>query len=453
MPTYPLYPEPPRLRIEQLTPLDPDPSCTLCKLHQGVRTPCMGAEGEPGGVLVVSDYPGDQEDRAGRPMYGPAGRFLRAELTKCWSGPVAFDNAVRCAAKGRKVEPKELRSCLGYVAGTLEEARPKRVLAMGSRAIATLMGEALPPLSVRRGYGWLADTKTPVFLLPNPAAALRNSFVRQWFCEDLRWALTVPLTPLRGTIPWDARYTLVRSRSDAEEGAEACRQVAGLAYDCETAGRLWEDGNGYEHPDGFIEPAWRLLCVSFAPRSPGYCNDPGHVWLWDQVALSRKPLVAPLRSVMQDRNLRKAGANEKFDRLCMHEIGIKVRGFDFDTRLTRRLLNSAADGTLDAMQYLVGMGGGKLIMQPAISEIASKIRRSKKPMPGLPEDLVAALRRKVPKPAVNSTTTDKWHAKKERYAYGLVRKALLHRYNAIDSLSTVRLWLLLEERLKRGDLL
>jgi hypothetical protein len=324
---------------------------------------------------------------------------------------------------------------------------------MGSRAIATLVGEALPPLSVRRGYSWLADTKTPVFLLPNPAAALRNSFVRQWFCEDLRWALTAPLTPLRGTIAWEACYTLVRSRTEAEEGAEACREVAGLAYDCETAGRLWEDGRGYKHPDGFVEPAWRLLCVSIAPREPGYHSKPGHVWLWDRVALSRKPLVAPLRRVMQDPKVRKAGANEKFDRLCMHEIGIKVRGFDIDTRLTRRLLNSAADGTLDAMQYLVGMGGGKLIMQPAISEITAKVRRSKKPMPGLPQDLVAALRRKVPKPAVNSATTDKWHAKKERYAYGLVAKELLHRYNAIDSLSTARLALLLEYRLKRGDLL
>lgn len=451
MPILPLYPQPPRLRIEQLVPLDPDPGCALCKLHEGVRTPCMPAEGEPGGVLVVSDYPGSTEDRIGRPMCGPAGRFLRQELARSWRGPLAFENAVRCFAKGRKVEAKELRSCMGYLAGTLEEARPKRVLAMGGRAIASLAGHVVPPLSVRRGYTWLADTFTPVFLLPNPAAAVRNRFVKEWFCEDLRWALTTPLKKLRKSIEWlDASLTIVETVEEAEEGAEASREVGALAYDVEAAGRLWEDGNGYRHTDGFVEPAWRMLCASICPAGPPEIGS--QVWLWDQATLAgRRPeLLKPLQRVLQDRRVRKSGANEKYDRLAMHEIGIKVKGFWLDTRLARRILNPTADGTLAVMQHLVGMGGGKAEVKDAIAAITNKVRRSKKPIEGLPEDLVNALRRKVPKPAVNSATKDKWHCKKERYAYGLIDRDLLHRYNGIDTLSTARLAHLIDRRLGEG---
>jgi hypothetical protein len=68
----PLYEEPPRSATDKSERLDVDPSCTRCDLSAGARNPCLAADGEAGGVLVVGEYPGRTEDAVGGPP--PPGR-------------------------------------------------------------------------------------------------------------------------------------------------------------------------------------------------------------------------------------------------------------------------------------------------------------------------------------------------------------------------------------------
>src|SRR5688572_11886455 len=53
--------------------------CTACELwKRGTQT--VFGEGPTGGVMLIGEQPGDQEDRAGRPFVGPAGRLLDRAL-------------------------------------------------------------------------------------------------------------------------------------------------------------------------------------------------------------------------------------------------------------------------------------------------------------------------------------------------------------------------------------
>ena len=427
----PLYPEVPVLAVEDTPPLETDHDCERCTLHKiGRTTRCMSPEGEPGGLLVVSDYPGRSEDASGRPMYGKAGRYLRSLIQKLWNGPVAFDNALRCAPFGKKPTVTHLNKCRPYMAQTFAEVQPERVIAAGTQAIRSIIGSAVPPLSVRGGYTWLGKSMTPVFLLVNPAAAIRNRFVRDWFEEDLKKALTADVGELRRKAEWlDSWYQVVRTEDDAKEALAAAKEADFIAYDLEWAGRPWEDGTRpYSDTDDFCEPAFRPLCFSF-------CGPDDHlVWSWDEAALHSPVLLGYLKQILESEEIAKIGQNEKSDRHTAATLGINVRNYILDTRLVRRIMDPEVTASLEVMQYLVGMGGGKDEMTEARAKAVRRVRKSGA-VEG-PADLIAAVRRD--------------HCNHGRYSYGLVDKELLLRYNAADTLSTARLGARFRRELDEG---
>ena len=148
----------------------------------------MSAVGEPGGLLVVAEYPGAEEDRKGEPLCGDSGRFIRKLVQTHWRGPFALDYSVRCAKGREKLPTNSVDQCRGYLLQTIKEVRPQRILAMGSTALMSFFGEALQPLSMRKSVAWLLDPNDtnnpdaaliPVFLFPNPVMGVRNRFVRR----------------------------------------------------------------------------------------------------------------------------------------------------------------------------------------------------------------------------------------------------------------------------------
>lgn len=437
-----MYPEPPRLAIEHEEPRRSDSSCTLCKLSAGVRTVCMKAESSQanpqGGLLLVSDYPGKEEDARGRPMSGISGKMLRYLLRQHWRGPVVIDNALKCKPGERTIRPSHIGACRGYLAQTLREAQPQRVVVLGAQAMQSVLGRTVPPLSVRRGYAWLAGPPTvPVFLLMNPAAASRNHFVRKWFEADFKWALTCDFKPMleQARETWSGIVNIIQTREDALKALAWARKQSSISYDFETAGKMYERGKE-------TEPRFRALCVSIASAA-----DPD-TWLWDERALKHKDTRAVLKQILEDHRIKKDGQNEKFDRHCAGILGIEVRGFDIDVRLVHKLQDAEAKATLEVMQELIGMGGGKEEMDGAIAGIIKRIRQKpikKNQARGSDEDLaqtfgwkrmdlVRAIRDGVAKP--------------KTYAYGLVKKSILHRYNPIDSRSTAILAELMRERMR-----
>jgi uracil-DNA glycosylase len=126
------------------------PGADHAVLGEGV----MGAD-----IAFVGEQPGDEEERAGRPFIGPAGRLLDEVLRDVGidRGKVYVTNAV----KHFKYEPRgerrlhkrpnrgEVKRYRWWLQKELAFVRPRLVVALGSTAVLGLTGEALPLHRVR----------------------------------------------------------------------------------------------------------------------------------------------------------------------------------------------------------------------------------------------------------------------------------------------------------------
>lgn len=421
----PLYPHAPRAAIERVDPRDRDPECHRCSLNPApdsgetrqVKTVCMAADGEPGGVYVVGKGPVKDEDQAGRPHVGDAGRQVRSLVRRYWNGPVAYDNAVRCRL-GVDLTHDDISACRGYLASTLAEVKPKRVLALGSEAIYSVLGREAPTMSVRRGYGWIFNNNqpVPVFMLFHPAVALRNRFLFQQFEKDIAWALQaeVPVPPL-----WGGTARVVTTEEDAYDAADALRAAEWIAFDVETAGRMFD-------------PGFTLLSVACAGKGSD------SAWVWGREALANPDIVDPLRRLMKDPNVKKGGQNVKYDQISIRlALGVPVKGIIYDTLIWRRLLDPEALGRLEILSELVGMGGHKDEAHEAMHEVERALRR---------KDSAPDLLAKLP-PAIETQIRLGGQSVKS-YAYALLPHDVLYRYNARDAVSTAQVASLLEEQIK-----
>ena len=55
-------------------------SCTLCPLYRNATQTVFGEGAARAPIMLVGEQPGDQEDLAGHPFVGPAGRLLDTAL-------------------------------------------------------------------------------------------------------------------------------------------------------------------------------------------------------------------------------------------------------------------------------------------------------------------------------------------------------------------------------------
>jgi uracil-DNA glycosylase len=124
-------------------------SCTRCPLYANATQTVFG-EGRLRRIMLVGEQPGDQEDRAGRPFVGPAGRLLREVLEEAGIDPrgVYLTNAVKhfkWRPRGtRRIHDKpswsEVRACGHWLGLELEVVRPTLVVCLGATAAQALLG-------------------------------------------------------------------------------------------------------------------------------------------------------------------------------------------------------------------------------------------------------------------------------------------------------------------------
>lgn len=442
-----------RLPISPMSDMDmdrlrTDSTCTRCALSQGASTVCMDAEfssttgkpvdGDP--VLVlISDYPGRNEDATGRPLVGQTGQFLRDLTKKHWRGNVLIDNAIRCSPGRTEVDESNADACRAFGAERLSRFNGSidRIIAMGTWANYSVLGFKVPVLSARGGYGWYLDeTKidqgigaalVPVYVLPNPVMALRNHFLRRDFVADFEHAVTRP-APAFDLI--DTQIKLVENCNDAVDFVGWAHQQSSIAFDTETAGRM--------HNRNF-----RVHAVSFA--SP---DDPSVVWVFGRKALSDPKVVAWLKHILENEDISKIGHNIKYDMLAMWcAFRIQTQAVELhDTRLIRKLLEATIDGGLDVAATLVGMGSHKQEANAAIKAIRKDLAALageplRKPLASgksrAPVSLSYLRRDQVEVSHLEEIRAgqDTW-----AFAYGYLSDDILHRYNAMDAMATAMLF-------------
>lgn len=178
-------------------------ACRRCPLWRDATQGVCGEGPKRARLMIVGEQPGDQEDLAGHPFVGPAGKVLDAALEDARID--REDVFVTNAVKHFKHEPRgkrrlhktpsagEVSACRWWLDAERRLVRPKVIVALGGTAALGVLGRKVA-VTRERGRGLdLADgarallTVHPSYLLRIPDAAAKAA-ERERFVADLERA-------------------------------------------------------------------------------------------------------------------------------------------------------------------------------------------------------------------------------------------------------------------------
>jgi len=135
-------------------------SCTLCPLYRNATQTVFGEGAARAPIMLVGEQPGDQEDLAGHPFVGPAGKVLDRAMAEAGLDrkKVYLTNAVKHfknEPRGKKRLHKrpnryEVEVCRVWLRQEISLVRPQLILALGVTAAVALAGRSVV-LSRERG--------------------------------------------------------------------------------------------------------------------------------------------------------------------------------------------------------------------------------------------------------------------------------------------------------------
>lgn len=176
------------ISAEQAQPDREQPSkldeCRRCDLWSNATQAVPGVGPPTARIMLVGEQPGDQEDLAGLPFVGPAGKLLDEVLERAGLDrkSVYLTNAV----KHFKWEPRgkrrlhktpgqrEINACAYWLDHELEQVRPAVVVALGSTALKSVLRTSKASLTemlgkpFRHGDRWIVAVYHPAYILRVP---------------------------------------------------------------------------------------------------------------------------------------------------------------------------------------------------------------------------------------------------------------------------------------------
>ncbi|EKV32285.1 Uracil-DNA glycosylase [Caenispirillum salinarum AK4] len=157
--------------------------CTRCPLYRDATQAVPGAGPKMAHVMLVGEQPGDQEDLAGKPFVGPAGRLLDQALVD--AGIDRDEVFITNAVKHFKHEPRgkrrlhkrpnasEIDQCRWWLNIERELVRPKVIVGMGVTALRGVLGRAVTITSMR-GEPHPLDDGSQLVATIHPSSLLRT---------------------------------------------------------------------------------------------------------------------------------------------------------------------------------------------------------------------------------------------------------------------------------------
>ncbi|WP_274627210.1 UdgX family uracil-DNA binding protein [Arvimicrobium flavum] len=175
--------------------------CRRCPLWRDATQTVFGEGPDSAKWIFVGEQPGDQEDLAGKPFVGPAGRVFDSILddAEIDRTKVYVTNAV----KHFKFEPRgkrrihskpnagEIQACRWWLDRELDLIKPDLVVALGATAAQSLLGKSVP-VTKHRGEVIEREDGLRVFITIHPSYILRirdpddKQAERERFLADMR---------------------------------------------------------------------------------------------------------------------------------------------------------------------------------------------------------------------------------------------------------------------------
>ncbi|MET0936522.1 MAG: UdgX family uracil-DNA binding protein [Luteibacter sp.] len=172
--------------------------CHACDLWKPATQTVFGVGPADARIVVIGEQPGDQEDLAGKPFVGPAGKLFDRGLADADIDRAAL--YITNAVKHFKFEPRgkrrlhqranaeEQAACRPWLAAELDRIRPEAIVCLGAMAAQAVFGASFRLMAQRGQWIDLPDgtramaTVHPSYLLRLPDEAARiegyDAFVR-----------------------------------------------------------------------------------------------------------------------------------------------------------------------------------------------------------------------------------------------------------------------------------
>ena len=159
--------------------------CTACELNLGRNLPVFDKGNHESKIMICGMVPADDENKAGIPFVGKAGKLLDKILEDCHKtlDNVYITNLVKCYLKaGLPLQQDWIDACLPYLLIQISIVKPKVIITLGKDSSVTLIGmESKSALGKIRGkvfeYGpgiKVIPTYHPSYLLRAGGAKHKN---------------------------------------------------------------------------------------------------------------------------------------------------------------------------------------------------------------------------------------------------------------------------------------
>jgi DNA polymerase len=175
--------------------------CRACPIGE-LGTQTVFGEGAPGAaVMLVGEQPGNEEDRAGRPFVGPAGKLLDRALAAAGIDRrrTYVTNVVKhfkWVARGKrrihqKPTAREVAACRPWLDAEITLVRPQVIVCLGATAAQALIGRDFR-VSRQRGQFVPSPLAPHVMATVHPSSILRapedetRRTAMEGFVNDLR---------------------------------------------------------------------------------------------------------------------------------------------------------------------------------------------------------------------------------------------------------------------------
>src|SRR5687768_10772751 len=158
--------------------------CKACWLWTLGTQTVFGEGPRQADVMFVGEQPGDQEDKAGRPFVGPAGKLLDRALEQAGIDreSVYVTNAVkhfkweRGERSTRRIHKKpndaEIRACRPWLDSEIGLVRPRVIVTLGATASQALLGKQFR-VTKDRGKPIPSPLAEAIFATVHPSSILR----------------------------------------------------------------------------------------------------------------------------------------------------------------------------------------------------------------------------------------------------------------------------------------
>jgi uracil-DNA glycosylase family protein len=161
---------------------DAEAACTRCPLYRFATQVVPGEGRSHARLMLVGEQPGDQEDLAGKPFVGPAGRILDQALEQ--AGIAREDVFVTNAVKHFKHEVRgkrrlhkrpnahEIEQCRWWLEQELALVKPAVIVALGATAARSIL-QRVVIIRETRGQTHRLEDGTPAIVTIHPSFLLR----------------------------------------------------------------------------------------------------------------------------------------------------------------------------------------------------------------------------------------------------------------------------------------